>query len=548
MQHADRWRLHLRRRPAHVISVISAGITQGITQLPGLESLNKVSPGFNFATAARAGIGSVVNQGVNILAGRQNKFDWKGVAAAAIAAPVAAGFSNVVSGSADFNGDGIKGVDPNKIDFAPRFAGNLAGGVAATVVRQVVYGGGKMNFAAVAADAFGNAVAQAMTTAASEAAQEQATQLSDWLQDKIAQNSVTATRTDVPVQDVGPQVTDNGVRFTSAEVEGVAENTDLDDRVFRDDGAGGVREITTEDRERDRLFQKQSDAVRANDVAEQRRAAAVAAAQRATTAGGIPLPRTDVVLASAGGISGTVTDAGPVGDDALQSAFTLTMTPQERARADQFDASIRQFKEGILDKIRDQTPTSILGRAGLSLLYAGVDVFAPNDSGDLILAAGGALGGALNRAGRILNEIEDLGAAISKTFRLGDDIVANTEATAASRIAQNQINGNAARDSIASRYPGSRTEVTLPTLQGDRRLDVLTSEGLAIESKVGRTSLTSDIRTQVLKDVELLNDPLSPVSSLRWEFSRSPVTGKVGPTPSLEQFLRQQGIEIVINH
>jgi len=76
---------------------------------------------------------------------------------------------------------------------------------------------------------------------------------------------------------------------------------------------------------------------------------------------------------------------------------------------------------------------------------------------------------------------------------------------------------------------------------------VLTPEGLAIESKVGRTSLTPEIRTQVLKDIEALNHSLSPVQSLRWEFSPSPVTGKIGPTGPLERFLMENNIEIIIN-
>jgi hypothetical protein len=87
----------------------------------------------------------------------------------------------------------------------------------------------------------------------------------------------------------------------------------------------------------------------------------------------------------------------------------------------------------------------------------------------------------------------------------------------------------------------------LPTSDGFRRLDVLTSEGLAIESKVGRTSLSPEVQRQVLKDVQLLNDPLSGVRSLTWEFSRSPVTGKVGPTAPLENFLRQNRVNVIIN-
>ena len=68
-----------------------------------------------------------------------------------------------------------------------------------------------------------------------------------------------------------------------------------------------------------------------------------------------------------------------------------------------------------------------------------------------------------------------------------------------------------------------------------------------LESKVGRTSLTPEIRTQVLKDIEALNDPLSPVQSLGWEFSASPVTGKVGPTGPLERLLMENDIEVFIN-
>jgi len=88
----------------------------------------------------------------------------------------------------------------------------------------------------------------------------------------------------------------------------------------------------------------------------------------------------------------------------------------------------------------------------------------------------------------------------------------------------------------------------MQTSLGNRRIDVLTRDGLAIESKVGRTSLTQTIRTQILKDIELRNSSRSRVTSLRYEFSRSPVTGQVGPTAPLARFLRANNIEIVINN
>jgi hypothetical protein len=64
---------------------------------------------------------------------------------------------------------------------------------------------------------------------------------------------------------------------------------------------------------------------------------------------------------------------------------------------------------------------------------------------------------------------------------------------------------------------------------------VLTPEQLAIESKVGRTSLTADIRLQIAKDQWLLQN--HDVNGVEWVFSRSAVTGQVGPTAPLQAAL-----------
>ena len=49
---------------------------------------------------------------------------------------------------------------------------------------------------------------------------------------------------------------------------------------------------------------------------------------------------------------------------------------------------------------------------------------------------------------------------------------------------------------------------------------------------------------QIQKDVELMNDPLSGVSSTTWEFGTSPVTGLGGPTGPLSEALTNAGIGI----
>lgn len=107
-------------------------------------------------------------------------------------------------------------------------------------------------------------------------------------------------------------------------------------------------------------------------------------------------------------------------------------------------------------------------------------------------------------------------------------------------IAANAAAGNAARDAIAAEYPGSSIEQTFSTTLGARRVDVLTQDGLAIESKVGRTSLTSGIQSQIAKDQLLLQN--GDVNGVQWVFGRSGVTGQIGPTGPLQAALDKAGI------
>lgn len=111
---------------------------------------------------------------------------------------------------------------------------------------------------------------------------------------------------------------------------------------------------------------------------------------------------------------------------------------------------------------------------------------------------------------------------------------------AKSGIAANQLAGNAARDALAAAHPGSLIEQSFSTTAGVRRLDVLTQGGLGIESKVGRTSLTTATRSQIAKDSLLLGK--RDVTGIEWVFSRSGVTGQMGPTGPLADALGKAGI------
>jgi hypothetical protein len=68
----------------------------------------------------------------------------------------------------------------------------------------------------------------------------------------------------------------------------------------------------------------------------------------------------------------------------------------------------------------------------------------------------------------------------------------------------------------------------------------LTQDGLAIESKVGYTSLSQSVQLQIAKDELLMQNPA--ISGVEWEFSPSGVTGQVGPSGPLAAALDQAGI------
>jgi hypothetical protein len=80
-----------------------------------------------------------------------------------------------------------------------------------------------------------------------------------------------------------------------------------------------------------------------------------------------------------------------------------------------------------------------------------------------------------------------------------------------------------------------------------KAIDVF-SEGVAHESKVGYVPLTDFVKKQILKDAELMNDAESGVEAVKWHFYRSAITGKIGPSQPLLDFLTEHGIEYVIHY
>ncbi len=117
---------------------------------------------------------------------------------------------------------------------------------------------------------------------------------------------------------------------------------------------------------------------------------------------------------------------------------------------------------------------------------------------------------------------------------------ANAIRNASNRNVANKIIGNAGRDAVAARYPGSQTEVQFETALGKRIVDVLTPEGVAIESKVGYVVYDSGIQLQVAKDQLLLQN--QQVSAVKWLFL-DPMYGRSGPSGPLIAALEEAGIQ-----
>jgi RHS repeat-associated protein len=110
-----------------------------------------------------------------------------------------------------------------------------------------------------------------------------------------------------------------------------------------------------------------------------------------------------------------------------------------------------------------------------------------------------------------------------------------------SGVQENRLAGLAGEDFLKRTYGGGK--ISLNTSGGWRHIDNFV-DGIAMESKVGRTSLSKRIQRQINKDVELMNTPGSGVNAVEWHFS--PGKTGVGPSAPLRDALTKAGIKIVI--
>ncbi len=105
------------------------------------------------------------------------------------------------------------------------------------------------------------------------------------------------------------------------------------------------------------------------------------------------------------------------------------------------------------------------------------------------------------------------------------------------------MNGKAGEVELANMY-GGRPQAYFKTTQGGRYIDQL-ADGIAHESKVGYVTLTNRIRTQILKDAELIR--IGQIDGAHWHFFTSGITNRGGASRPLLDFLKENGIAYTIH-
>ncbi|HEY9109650.1 MAG TPA: LysM domain-containing protein, partial [Roseateles sp.] len=138
------------------LSAVGSAVTAGMGAAVNGPALGKqVADMGYYGTALKAAAGNALTQGVAVATGLQDKFSWRSVAASAVAAPAIQALSSQL-------GDGIANALDGKDGIATRTAMGTINGVVGQGVRMLVTRQGKMDYASIAADAFGNAIGESI--------------------------------------------------------------------------------------------------------------------------------------------------------------------------------------------------------------------------------------------------------------------------------------------------------------------------------------------------------------------------------------------------
>ena len=134
-------------------ATVGAGLGAAAQGSTAVAAFAKANP-YTFA-AANAAASNAITQGVAVATGLQNSFDWKSVAVAAISAPLGKALGDKVGFAVQANYD-----PSSQYASVGKFAHDVVNGLTSSVVRAA--SGGKLEAQSVLADAFGNAIGNAI--------------------------------------------------------------------------------------------------------------------------------------------------------------------------------------------------------------------------------------------------------------------------------------------------------------------------------------------------------------------------------------------------
>ncbi|HBO33786.1 MAG TPA: hypothetical protein DD636_03465 [Anaerolineaceae bacterium] len=166
-----------------------------------------------------------------------------------------------------------------------------------------------------------------------------------------------------------------------------------------------------------------------------------------------------------------------------------------------------------------------------------------NVSADKIIS-GAVIGGGFAVTGTAIHTAVGLiTAATTATAAACSDDGCATEVQQASEVVDNVTNKIGSTGQIGEKYLqdnfGGVSQKYFPKNLGKRYVDIYANR-IAMESKVGYVPLTNSSKMQVLKDYFLLQN--NRVQGVEWYFFKSPVTGKIGPSGPLLNFLNDHNI------
>lgn len=545
---------------AILLTVIAVAVT-AVTAMVLPAAVPGVLQGALSATA-----GSVVSQAVGVATGIQDRFDWKGVAMAGLSGAIGGALGNV----SPF-GSGK--------DFLTGFANGAVRGALGSFITQGVavatHLQKDMNWLGVATAAVGSGVAGGLGNALKLESLAQ-----DFSPGNIARTALTntvggianaATRALATGTSFGDNVlaalpdvlgqTVGGVVAGGIARSGSGRITDTASAVFGDLASAG--DLSTY--EAPGIDLADGAAAELQQIVNRQRYREVRVAE---------ILAADSAPQRSGNSPGVV-DEGEflvIGRDSrpsvrvMEGAFGSSASVQlNKARyQDEFDRKPKYYN-GQAYKTAMAAYDYWYGR--ISKIEASVDAQIDREIGGILLAGpvgGGLLTGAALAAPAVQGFAYANALRISIAGDLGADFFAGTQvstyipaAAVSFRAAEtivpkvgvqaNKAAGDAIRDLIAAREAPSMIEQSFITVGGVRRVDVLKlgDATLAIESKVGRTSLGSRERQELARDWWLQRQ--GQVGSVRWEFSPSGVTGGVGPSPALQRMLDKLGFQTRIN-